>query len=107
MPSLASRIQAITRGNQDPETWAYGTSTFVSGVVTVQTGLRSVACFNTMLIGTGAHASGVTEIAEIQVDVVPATGAVSCIGVYGAATGVTITSVSGTSSFYWMAVGSL
>ena len=84
--------------------FAAGTGTLVSGTVAVATGLTSVLAFSASLQGTGASSSGVTEVAELVVSSIT-TGSVTVVGSYNAATGVRIASISGTSSFYWVAVG--
>ena len=84
--------------------FAAGTGTLVSGTVAIATGLTSVLSFSASLQGTGASSSGVTEVAELVVSSIT-TGSVTVVGSYNAATGVRIASVSGTSAFYWIAVG--
>ena len=84
---------------------AYGTGTFVSGTVTVATGLLTVASFQATLIGTGATATGATEIERIVVASIT-TGAVVVNGSYHSGTAaVSVQSVSGTAAFYWTAYG--
>jgi hypothetical protein len=84
---------------------AGGTGTFVSGTVTVATGLSTVTSFTTTLIGTGATATGATEIERVTVASIT-TGAVACVGSYHSGTAaVMVVSVSGTAAFYWQAQG--
>lgn len=83
---------------------AAGLATLVSGAVTVATGLATVLSFTASVVGTGASATGVTEVADIFISSIT-TGAVACVGSYGAATGVRIASTVGTSQFYWTAFG--
>lgn len=84
---------------------AYGTGTFVSGTVTVATGLTLCSSFIATLIGTGATATGATEIERVVV-VSITTGAVVCNGSYHSGTAaVMVQSVSGTAAFYYVACG--
>lgn len=84
---------------------AYGTGTFVSGTVTVATGLTLCTAFAATMIGTGATATGATEIERVVVASIT-TGAVVCNGSYHSGTAaVCVQSVSGTASFYWLACG--
>ena len=86
--------------------FAAGTGTLVSGTVVVQTGLTSVLSFTTSLItSTGTTATGATEVTELFVPSIT-TGAVTVNGSYHSATAaINLISVSGTSAFYWIAVG--
>ena len=85
--------------------FAAGTGTLVSGTVIVATGLTSVLSFAASLSGTGAAATGATEVTELFVASIT-TGAVTVNGSYHSATAaVNVQSVSGTSAFYWVAVG--
>jgi hypothetical protein len=84
---------------------AYGTGTFVSGTVTVATGLTLCTAFAATLIGTGATATGATEIERVVVASI-STGAVVVNGSYHSGTAaVMVQSVSGTAAFYWLAAG--
>lgn len=84
---------------------AYGTGTFVSGAVVVATGLTLCSAFAATLIGTGATATGATEIERVVVASIT-TGAVTCNGSYHSGTAaVMVQSVSGTASFYYVACG--
>lgn len=84
---------------------AYGTGTFVSGTVTIATGLTLCTAFAATLIGTGATATGVSEIERVVVASIT-TGAVLCNGSYHSGTAaVSVQSVSGTASFYYVACG--
>lgn len=84
---------------------AYGTGTLVTGAVTVDTGLNTVVSFQACLIGTGAGATGATEVEDIRVASIT-TGAVACVGSYHSATAaVSVISASGTASFRWIALG--
>ena len=84
---------------------ARGTGTLVSGAVTIATGLASVDGFSATLIGTGAGATGATEAEDIRIASIT-TGAVACVGSYHSATAaVAVISVSGTSAFRWIALG--
>ena len=83
---------------------AAGSGSRVSGAATVATGLTSVLSFTAGLSGTGARATGATEVAQLSVSSIT-TGSVSLIGMYSTAAATWVTSVSGTSGFYWTAVG--
>lgn len=84
---------------------AYGTGTFVSGTVTIATGLTLCTAFAATLIGTGATATGATEIERCVVSSI-STGAVVVNGSYHSGTAaVCVQSVSGTAAFYWLACG--
>lgn len=84
---------------------AYGTGTFVSGTVVVATGLTLCTAFTATLIGTGATATGATEIERVVVASIT-TGAVTCNGSYHSGTAaVMVQSVSGTAAFYYTAFG--
>ena len=102
--TFLSQFKQANSGGSDLETFAYGTGTLVTGTIVIATGLRTVTAFTTALVGTGASASGATDVASIVVSSIT-TGAVSCVGTYHAATGVRIASASGTATFYWMAIG--
>ena|ERR1019366_3275623 len=82
-----------------------GTGTFVSGTVVVATGLTLCTSFIATLIGTGATATGATEIERVVVASIT-TGAVTCNGAYHSGTAaVQVQSVSGTAAFYYIAYG--
>ncbi len=82
-----------------------GTGTFVSGTVTVATGLTLCTSFIATLIGTGATATGATEIERVVVASIT-TGAVVCNGSYHSGTAaVEVQSTSGTAAFYYIAYG--
>lgn len=84
---------------------AYGTGTLVSGTVTIATGLVLCTSFAATLIGTGATATGVTEVERLVVASIT-TGAVVVNGSYHSGTAaVTVQSVSGTAAFYWVGCG--
>ena len=84
---------------------ACGTGTFASGTVTIATGLNAVTAFTATLVGTGATATGATEIERIVVASIT-TGSVVCNGSYHSGTAaVSVQSVSGTAAFYWIAYG--
>ena len=73
-----------------------GTGTFVSGTVTVATGLTLCTSFIATMIGTGATASGATEIER----------AVVVNGSYhSGSAAISVQSVSGTGQFYYLAYG--
>ena len=101
-----SQLQAIKDlTNTGAGKVAYGTGTFVSGTVTVATGLTLCTSFVATLIGTGATATGATEIERVVVASIT-TGAVVCNGSYHSGTAaVSVQSVSGTSAFYYVACG--
>lgn len=101
-----SQLQAIKDvTNTGAGKVAYGTGTFVSGTVTVATGLTLCTSFIATLIGTGATATGATEIERVVVASIT-TGAVVCNGSYHSGTAATcVQSVSGTSAFYYVALG--
>lgn len=82
-----------------------GTGTFVSGTVTVATGLTLCTSFIATMIGTGATASGATEIERAVVASI-ATGAVVVNGSYhSGSAAISVQSVSGTGQFYYLAYG--
>lgn len=83
---------------------AAGTGTLVSGTVVIATGLATVVGFGTTLAGTGARATGATEVAQLTVTSIT-TGAVSVTGMYSTAAATWVASASGTSAFYWLAIG--
>ena len=83
---------------------AAGTGTLVSGTVVVATGLSTVVGFGTTLAGTGARGTGTTEVAQLTVTSIT-TGAVSVTGMYSTAAATWVASASGTSAFYWFAIG--
>src|SRR5476649_2157866 len=73
-----TQIQALKDlTNTGSGKFAAGTGTFVSGTVTVATGLTLCSSFTATLIGTGATATGATEIERVVV-VSITTGAVIC-----------------------------
>ena len=85
--------------------FAAGTGALVAGTLVVATGLSTVLAFAPVLSGTGASASGVTEVDTLVVASIT-TGAVTVNGAYHSGTAaVQVQSVSGTSTFYWIAVG--
>ena len=84
---------------------AAGTGVLVTGAVTVATGLSTVLSFQTTLAGTGATATGATEVDTLLVSSIT-TGAVVVQGAYHSGTAaVQVASVSGTATFYWLALG--
>ena len=85
---------------------AMGTGTLVSGTVAVATGLRSVAAFTASVSRTtSATGSGAGEVNQIWVGSIT-TGSVTVTGSYNnTTTGAATLAASGTSSFYWLAVG--
>lgn len=78
-----------------------GVGTFVSGSVTIQTGLSAVTSFVAQLEGSTGFATGATEITDVIVASVT-TGAVACTGLR---LETTTLSASGTGTFYWLAFG--
>lgn len=98
-----SAIKDIT--NTGAGKLAYGTGTFASGTVTIATGLTLCTAFVASMIGTGATATGVSEIERVVVASIT-TGAVVCNGSYHSGTAaVCVQSASGTGQFYWLACG--
>lgn len=84
---------------------AAGTGTLASGTATIATGLNAVTAFHATMIGTGATATGATEVERIVV-VSITTGSVVVNGSYHSGTAaVSVQSVSGTGTFYWIAIG--
>ena len=84
---------------------AAGTGTLASGTVVVATGLATVLGFTAMLSGTGATATGATEVESLHASSIT-TGAVTVTGSFLTANAAESTaSASGTSAFYWFAVG--
>lgn len=115
--NLTQRIVDVNQGRDkgadmmeaasDAGAWrvACGTGTLVTGALVVATGLNSVVGFNATVKATGATASGATEVESIRVQTIT-TGAVSVVGIYHSATAsIALESVSGTSVFYWTAIG--
>ncbi len=84
--------------------FAAGTGTLVTGSIIVATGLTTVLGFAVALAGSGARATGATEVAQLTVTSIT-TGAVSVQGMYSTAAATWVSSASGTSAFYWTAVG--
>lgn len=112
---LVSRFARVSNGANiksgdtsdlvDTSHLAAGTGTFVSGAVTIATGLNAITAFSATMIGTGATATGATEIERVVV-VSITTGSVVCNGSYHSGTAaVSVQSVSGTGQFYWLAFG--
>ncbi len=101
-----SQLQAIKDlTNTGSGKLAYGTGTLASGTVTIATGLTLCTAFATTLIGTGATATGATEVERLVVASIT-TGAVVVNGSYHSGTAaVTVQSSSGTAAFYWLAAG--
>lgn len=101
-----SQLQAIKDlTNTGAGKLAFGTGAFVSGTVVVATGLTLCSTFIATLIGTGATATGATEIERAVVASIT-TGAVTVNGSYHSGTAaVCVQSVSGTASFHWLAYG--
>lgn len=93
-------VQTSTSGAR----FAGGTGTLVSGAVAIATGLASVLSFQMTLAGTGARATGATEVAQLSVLSIT-TGSVSVQGMYSTAAATWVASASGTSAFYWTAMG--
>lgn len=84
---------------------AGGSQALVSGAATVATGLSTVLSFQATLAGTGATATGVTEVDTVLVNSIT-TGSVVVQGAYHSGTSaVQVPSVSGTATFYWLALG--
>ena len=82
-----------------------GTGTCVSGTVVVATGLATVLGFVATLEGTGATATGATEIDTLFVSSIT-TGAVTVAGSYHSATAaVQVVSTASSSTFRWFALG--
>ena len=85
--------------------FAAGTGSLVTGTLVVATGLTTVLAFAPVLNGTGASATGATEVDTLLVSSIT-TGAVTVQGAYHSGTAaVQLASVSGTATFYWIAVG--
>ena len=85
--------------------FAVGTGSLVTGALVVATGLTSIIAFTATLSGTGASATGATEVDTLVVASIT-TGAVTVNGAYHSGTSaVQVQSVSGTATFYWIAVG--
>lgn len=86
---------------------AAGVATLVTGSVIVATGLSTVLAFTATVKNTGAtgFATGATEVNNIIVNSIT-TGAVTVNGVFNQfTTGNATISVSGTTPFYWLAIG--
>lgn len=81
---------------------AAGLGTFVSGAVTVATGLAAVTSFQATLIATG-FATGATEVTALAMTAAP--GATGAVSVQGYRLFTTTASASGTGTFHWVAVG--
>ena len=85
--------------------FAGGSGALVTGALVVATGLTSIIAFTATLSGTGASATGATEVDTLVVASIT-TGAVTVNGAYHSGTAaVQVQSVSGTATFYWIAVG--
>lgn len=85
--------------------FAAGSGALVSGAATIATGLTSVLSFQATVYGATGFATGATEVDEIIVSSIT-TGAVAVKGVFSIfTTGSRALSVSGTATFYWLAVG--
>lgn len=86
---------------------AAGTGTLASGTGAIATGLASVLSFQATVKqpATGTYTTGASEVHTINVTSIT-TGAVSVQGVFNSfVTGAATASVSGTATFYWVAVG--
>ena len=85
--------------------FAAGTGTLVTGAVVVATGLTTVLACTTTQYGATGFATGATEVHTTFVKSIT-TGAVTVGGIFNAfVTGAATVSVSGTATFYWIAVG--
>lgn len=85
---------------------AAGTGTMVAGAATVTTGLNAITGFTVMLKGTGNTSAGVTGTESMRIQTIT-TGAVTVGGLWHSNTAsVSVNDVTGTNSFYWIAVGS-
>ena len=84
---------------------AAGTGTLVTGAVVVATGLTTVLACATAQYGATGFATGATEVHTTFVKSIT-TGAVTVGGIFNSfATGAATVSVSGTATFYWIAIG--
>lgn len=84
---------------------AAGTGTLVTGTIAVATGLNAVTAFTASLNSSGDTATGASEVTSLRVNTI-VTGSVTVAGLYhSATTNIDIASASGTSNFYWIAVG--
>ena len=84
---------------------AYGSGTLVTGAVVVATGLSTVTAFTATQYGATGFATGATEVHSVFVKSIT-TGAVTVGGIFNAfVTGAATISVSGTATFYWIAIG--
>jgi hypothetical protein len=104
-PSFLAQFQQANSGLADLQKIAYGTGSLVSGSVTIDTGLQSVSAFTANLTGTGAKTTGAAEVSALQIHTIT-TGSVVVQGFFNAfVTGASTISVSGTSAFRWIAIG--
>ena len=85
--------------------FAGGSGALITGALTVATGLTTVRSFVATLSGTGATATGASEVDTLLVSSIT-TGSVVVQGSYHSGTAaVQVASVSGTATFYWLAIG--
>lgn len=99
-----SRFKQVQGGGADFEVMAYGSGVLVSGVATIATGLSAISGFSANITGTGAKTTGAAECNSLQVTVT--TGSAAVQGFFNAfVTGASTISVSGTSPFSWVAIG--
>lgn len=88
-----------------PYRFAGGTGTLVTGSVVITTGLSVVTGFTCSLNVAGDTATGATDAETVRVTAIT-TGAVT-VGklTHSATAAIALATASGTSSFYWIAVG--
>ena len=103
--TFLSRLKSANAGTPDVDVLAYGSGVFVSGAVTVATGLSSVNLFQAQLTGTGAKTTGAAEGASIQVHTITTGSVVLALFFNSFVTGTPTISVSGTNTFAWFAIG--
>ncbi len=101
MVPLVLGIGGVTGG-----VMAAGSGVLVSGVATVATGLGTVKGFMAQVLSaSGTFATGVTEVSNLCITSIT-TGSVVVQGIFNSfATGAATASVSGTTSFRWVAFG--
>ena len=84
---------------------AMGTGALASGTVAVATGLSTVLSFTADVSRTTTATTGAAEVNQIWIGAIT-TGSVVVTGAFNSfVTGAATVSASGTSSFYWLAVG--
>ena len=98
-------IRDKTNSGASNRFFAYGSGTLVTGAVVVATGLATVDSFTAQQYGATGFATGATEVHTVFVKSIT-TGAVTVGGIFNAfVTGAATVSVSGTATFYWIAIG--